>query len=90
MKYGKILDKIILNNKGYYINYNYLKSKIYSDNLIELLEDKIIQFDNFIKDSEMNETNFRNIYNNLLINYLTIRKILKKIEKKIILNMYFF
>lgn len=82
MKYGKILDKIILNNKGYYINYNYLKSKIYSDNLIELLEDKIIQFDNFIKDSEMNETNFRNIYNNLLINYLTIRKILKKIEKK--------
>ena len=82
MKYGKFLREIIENNKGHYIDYNFLKSKIKSGDFITILEDESLQFDNFVKESNNNGLDLANVYNNLLINYLTLRKILKKLKKK--------
>ena len=82
MKYGQSLKKIIENNKGHYIDYNFLKSKIKSGDFITILEDESLQFDNFVKELKDNDHDLANVYNNLLINYLTLRKILKKLKKK--------
>ena len=82
MKYGQSLKKIIENNKKNYIDYNFLKSKIKSGDFITILEDESLQFDNFVKELKDNDHDLANLYNNLLINYLTLRKILKKLKKK--------
>ena len=74
MKYGQSLKKIIENNKGHYIDYNFLKSKIKSGDFITILEDESLQFDNFVKELKDNDHDLANVYNNLLINYLTLRK----------------
>ena len=82
MKYGKLLRKIIEKNTGHYIDYNFLKSKIKNSDFLTILEDETIQFDNFVKESKNNDLDLGNVYKNLLINYLTLRKILKKLKKQ--------
>ena len=82
MHYGKSLKEIILKKSGHFIDYNFLKSKIKNHDFITILENETLLFDNFVKGLKDNDIDLNNVYNNLLINYLTLRKILKKLKKK--------
>ena len=77
MKYGKLLVSII-NPKYKYIDYNILKKEI--NNFLILLNDTIISFDKYYKEIKTQEDS-KEIYELILINYLTINKLLKKFRK---------
>ena len=78
MKYGELLISII-NPKYKYIDYNILKKEI-NNNFLILLNDTIISFDEYYKKIK-NKENSKDIYELILINYLTINKLLKKFRK---------
>ena len=77
MKYGKLL-KTIQNENLHYINYNYLKKQIYNINFINILNNNIEFFD---RNYKLQKIFNKNIYNYLIVNYLSIQKILKKYNK---------
>ena len=78
MKYGKLLKNIKIDNY-HYIDYNYLKKLIRNDDFFKILENNIKLFDQNYK--LINNFN-KEIYNYLIINYLSIHKIIKKYNKK--------
>ena len=78
MKFGKLLLTIKCDNL-FYIDYNYLKKKIFDDDFIMML----ISNDNFFDSNYKLQKVFNeNIYEYLIINYLSIHKLLKKFNKK--------
>ena len=83
MKYGKLLIEIIENQKikKNYINYNFLKKKIMCNNFIIILDKEINDFDNNYKNIKLDNNSY-DLYCNLLINYLSINKILKKFKRR--------
>ena len=83
MKYGKLLIEIIENQKikKNYINYNFLKKKIMCNNFIIILDKEIYDFDNNYKNMKLDNNSY-DLYCNLLINYLSINKILKKFKRR--------
>ena len=78
MKYGKLL-KIIKNKDYHYIDYNYLKKQIGNSDFLKILKNNIEFFD---KNYKLNKNFNTEIYNYLVINYLSIHKIIKKYNKK--------
>ena len=78
MKYGKLL-KIIKNKDYHYIDYNYLKKLIGNSDFFKILKNNIEFFD---KNYKLNKNFNTEIYNYLVINYLSIHKIIKKYNKK--------
>lgn len=81
MKYGLLLKKI-QNSKYNYINYDSLKEKISSTEFYNILENEIISFDKYYRDLKTTHTDTdRKLYVLLLINYVTINKIIKKHNK---------
>ena len=84
MKYNKLLNSI-KSNDLYYIDYKYLKKNIMDISFVEILHKNIEYFDNYYQ-SLINKDNKIN-YEYLIINYLTIYKILKKYNKKNNLNI---
>lgn len=78
MKYGKLL-KTIQNEDLHYIDYNYLKKQIYNKNFINILNNNIEFFD---RNYKLQKIFNKNIYNYLILNYLSIQKIIKKYNKK--------
>ena len=86
MKYGDLLKKIIIikNISLHFIDYNNLKLKIKNINFIELLTENIINFNkNYMEYYQTQNLNPVLLYEYLLINYLSINKLLKKMKKKI-------
>ena len=78
MKFGKLLLTIKCDNL-FYIDYNYLKKKIFDEDFIKIFINNIKFFDsNYKLQKVFNE----NIYEYLIINYLSIHKLLKKFNKK--------
>ena len=101
MKYGKLLKSIEKNYEYIFIDYNYLKKNILFNNFLELLTDDINTFNNnYIKyfnnidnnnidknNIDKNNNNIKKkLYEYILINYLSINKLLKKCKKKNITN----
>lgn len=96
MKYGKALRRIIENYNYEFIDYNYLKKNILSNNFLDLLINHIkifnnnyIQYYNKIQDNQIynsEDIQDNKLYEYILINYLSINKILKKCKKKNITN----
>ena len=83
MKYGFFL-KNIQDNNLHYIDYNYLKKQIYNKDFIVIFINNINFFDcNYKLQKNHNE----NIYIYLIINYLSIHKLLKKYNKKLNQNL---
>ena len=85
MKYSKLLNDIKNNDKFFdsYIDYKYLKKNILNTNFIELLDTNINLFNNqYIDKYKYNHTLKNKLYEYILINYLAIHKIIKKINKK--------
>lgn len=78
MKYGKLLN--VIKNKDYhYIDYNYLKKQIRNKDFFKILKNNIDFFD---KNYKLRKNFNTEIYNYLVINYLSIHKIIKKYNKK--------
>ncbi len=77
MKYGEILENIKRKDSYNYIDYNNLKKKIENDNFISILTSNIKKFDNEYKSIHVFD-NYNTIYKYILVNYLTINKIIKK------------
>uniref|UniRef100_A0A6C0C5V9 RING-type domain-containing protein n=1 Tax=viral metagenome TaxID=1070528 RepID=A0A6C0C5V9_9ZZZZ len=78
MKYGKLL-KQIQEKHLHYIDYNYLKKQIYNKDFLNILKNNIKFFDCNYK---LKKVFNKEIYNYLIINYLSIHKIIKKYNKK--------
>ena len=81
-KYGNLLE--LIKNKDdlyfYYIDYILLKDDINSSDFITILTYNIDLFDsNYKKISIINS--YDKIYEYIIVNYLTIRKLLKKFKK---------
>ena len=84
MKYAKLLKQIQLEDyKNAYINYALLKKHITSMNFFGVIQNEINNFDNhYCKLKQDTHLNFIDLYTFLLVNYLSIHKILKKLRKK--------
>lgn len=80
MKYGEILENIKRKDSYNYIDYNNLKKNIENDNFISILTSNIKKFDNEYKSIHIYD-NYNTIYKYILVNYLTINKIIKKFKK---------
>ena len=93
MKYGVALKKFIIakNISLDFIDYNNLKLEIQNINFIELLTENIINFNkNYMEYYQTKKVNSVLLYEYLLINYLSINKLLKKMKKKIKIVIYIF
>ena len=81
MKYGLLL-KTIQNPKYNYINYDSLKENISSTEFCKMLYEEISSFDKYYMDLKSNHIyNNKNLYELIVINYVTINKIIKKYNK---------
>ena len=93
MKYGDALKKFIIIKKIslHFIDYNNLKLEIQNINFIELLTENIINFNkNYMEYYQTQNLNPVLLYEYLLINYLSINKLLKKMKKKNLNNYLHF
>lgn len=82
MKFGELINSFINNLKiKNFINYNALKTEINSKKFISLLEVEINKYNNNYKNLILSKYEPYDTYTNLLINYLSINKILKKFKK---------
>ena len=78
MKFGKLLNNII-NDNFYFIDYNHLKKQIFNKDFITILNNNINFFDqNYKLITYFN----KEIYEYIIINYLSIQKLIKKYNKK--------
>ena len=86
MKYSKLLGNIKNNYEMFdFIDYKYLKQNILDNNFTELLNNTITLFNNNYINKYKNKNNDDikpQIYEYILINYLSIHKIIKKLKKK--------
>ena len=84
MKYGKSLinikDKLPI--KENYIDYNDIKKHIHSPDFFNILKNAITIFDEKYNNMKNKKYKPYDLYCNLLINYLSINKLVKKFKKK--------
>ena len=80
MKYCKLLNTIISNSSRYYLNYKRCKKHIYNPNFLTILEEEINTLEN--KYNYQDFSNYMELYSYLITNYISIQKIIKKMEKE--------
>ena len=90
MKYAKLLENVKYEKyKDKYIDYTMLKKNIMNGNFTSLIKNEIDTFNNNYVELKKSDSTIE-LYKYLLINYLSIHKIMKKRKKKILdKNSYF-
>ena len=68
----------IMNPELQYIDYNYLKTQIYNNNFVNLLKIELDNFDNYYEKQKQRNLNNKDLYNLIVINYLSYNKKVKK------------
>lgn len=83
MKYKKSLDNIQINFKEFiFIDYGKLNTEIKNNNFLKILTDNILNFDEQYKNYYYTTIEPKLLFEYLLINYLSVNKILKKMQRK--------
>ena len=82
MKYGGLLKNASTLDNLYYIDYEMLKKKIRSSSFISILEDEIKKFDDFYKKRKIGLEDIQSNYYYIIMNYLSIVKIVHFLEEK--------
>lgn len=82
MKYAKLLENVKYEKyKDKYIDYTILKKDIMNERFTRLIENEIDTFNNNYVELKKSDSSIE-LYKYLLINYLSIHKIIKKLKKK--------
>ena len=82
MKYAKLLENVKYEKyKDKYIDYTMLKKNIMNGNFTSLIKNEIDTFNNNYVELKKSDSTIE-LYKYLLINYLSIHKIMKKHKKK--------
>ena len=81
MKYAKLLENVVYEKyKDKYIEYSMLKKNIMNGKFTRLIKNEIDTFNNNYIELKKNDSSVE-LYKYLLINYLSIHKIIKKLKK---------